>query len=41
MIWRVESPSAVRMQAREGEFHGLMLNCCLPSRRLAGMRWRT
>jgi hypothetical protein len=23
MIWRVESPSAVRMQAREGEFHGL------------------
>ena len=27
---------AARMQAREGEFHGLMLDCCLPSRRLAG-----
>jgi len=30
MIWRVESPSAVRMQAREGEFHGLVLDCCCP-----------
>jgi len=36
MIWRVESPSAVRMQAREGEFHGLMSTICLSSRRLAG-----
>src|SRR5689334_24683958 len=26
---------AARMEAREGEFHGLMLDC-LPSRRLAG-----
>jgi len=27
---------AVRTEAREGDFHGLTLDCCLPSRRLAG-----
>jgi hypothetical protein len=33
MIWAVGS-LAMRMEA--GDFHGLTLNCCLPSRRLAG-----
>ncbi|HZE81659.1 MAG TPA: hypothetical protein VE604_12220 [Candidatus Polarisedimenticolia bacterium] len=27
---------AVTMEASESNFHGLMLDCCLPSRRLAG-----
>jgi len=30
-VWAVESPSA-RMEAREGEIHGLVLDYCLPSR---------
>src|SRR5579859_1598942 len=33
---------AARMKAREGEFHGLMLDCCFcPPGSWRGVRWRT
>lgn len=36
MVWDCGDTLAVKMEAREGDFHGLTSTTCLPSRRLAG-----